>query len=147
MEPGLEAVALYASANKTALVILAKCLLNNRALRPGQFANALKSTFNEAVAIAAAALTLSATVSIRGMSNDTGRSFRAGNMRSIQRRSAVVSPCFAKSMALRVNCSASPSSSCSAATVARLRAPLGRPPGFPLCPGLKVIRFVSSLFY
>jgi hypothetical protein len=50
MEPALEAVALYASANKTALVILAKCLLNNGALRPGQFANALKSTFNEAEA-------------------------------------------------------------------------------------------------
>ncbi len=31
------------------------------------------------------------------------------------------------------------SSNCSAATVARLRAPMGRPWGFPLCPGLKGI--------
>jgi hypothetical protein len=50
MEPALEAVALYAGATKTALVILAKCLMNNGALKPGQFANALKSTFNEAEA-------------------------------------------------------------------------------------------------
>jgi regulator of protease activity HflC (stomatin/prohibitin superfamily) len=35
--------------------------------------------------------------------------------------------------------SASPSSNFSAATVARFRAPLGRPSGLPLCPGLKVI--------
>ena len=32
------------------------------------------------------------TVSMRGMSNDTGRSLRAGNIRSMQSRRAVVSP-------------------------------------------------------
>jgi regulator of protease activity HflC (stomatin/prohibitin superfamily) len=43
---------------------------------------------------------------------------------------------------LNIECviaSASPSSNWSAATVAWFRAPLGRPSGLPLCPGLKVI--------
>ena len=43
---------------------------------------------------------------------------------------------------LNIECviaSASPSSNCSAATVAWFRAPLGRPSGLPLCPGLIVI--------
>ena len=47
MEPALEAAALYASATQNALVILTKCLLNNQALKVGQFPNALKATFNE----------------------------------------------------------------------------------------------------
>jgi hypothetical protein len=45
-----EVAALYASATTSAFVILAKCLLNNGALKPGQFPAALKSTFNEAEA-------------------------------------------------------------------------------------------------
>jgi hypothetical protein len=49
MDP-TEIAALYASATQTAFVILTKCLLNNGALQPGQFAQALKSTFNEAEA-------------------------------------------------------------------------------------------------
>ena len=44
-----------------------------------------------------------------------------------------MSPSLASSIALRVNASASPSSKRSAATVARLRAPRGRPLGLPLC--------------
>jgi hypothetical protein len=43
---------------------------------------------------------------------------------------------------LNIECviaSASPSSNCSAATVAWFRAPLGHPSGLPLCPGLIVI--------
>ena len=43
---------------------------------------------------------------------------------------------------LNIECviaSAPPSSNCSAATVAWFRAPLGRPSGLRLCPGLKVI--------
>jgi hypothetical protein len=47
MSHELQAVALFASATQNALVILAKCLMNNGALKPGQFPNALKSTFNE----------------------------------------------------------------------------------------------------
>jgi len=47
MEPSLEAAALYASAIQNTFVILAKCLLNNQALKPGQFSAALKATFNE----------------------------------------------------------------------------------------------------
>ena len=47
MDPTLKALALYTSATQNALVILAKCLMNNGALKPGQFSAALKSTFNE----------------------------------------------------------------------------------------------------
>jgi len=39
-------LAYIASASQQALVILAKCLMNNGALRPGQFSAALKDTFN-----------------------------------------------------------------------------------------------------
>jgi hypothetical protein len=45
--PELKALALYASATQNAFVILAKCLMNNGALKPGQFPKALKETFNE----------------------------------------------------------------------------------------------------
>lgn len=47
LTPEMKALALYASATQNALVIMAKCLMNNGALRPGQFSNALKATFNE----------------------------------------------------------------------------------------------------
>jgi hypothetical protein len=47
MDQALEALALHANATKIAFAILTKCLLNNGALRPGQFSAALKSTFNE----------------------------------------------------------------------------------------------------
>ena len=51
MDPQILAVAsLYASATQNAFVILTKCLMNNGALKPGQFSSALKSTFNEAEA-------------------------------------------------------------------------------------------------
>ena len=52
-----------------------------------------------------------------------------------------MSPCFAKSIALRVSAYASPSSKVSAAIVALLRAPPGRPWGLPLCPGWNVMDF------
>jgi hypothetical protein len=50
VEPALEVAALYANATQIAFVILAKCLLNNGALKPGQFASAIKATFNESEA-------------------------------------------------------------------------------------------------
>jgi hypothetical protein len=50
MEPAFEASALLANGSQMAIVILVKCLLNNGALNPGQFAAALKATFNEAEA-------------------------------------------------------------------------------------------------
>src|ERR1700720_225050 len=59
---------------------------------------------------------------------------RGGRSRSRQRRSAVVSPSFARSIAFRVSTSASPSSSASTASVVLLRAPRGLPLGFPLWP-------------
>ena len=49
MDPQLLAVAtLYAGATQNAFVVLAKCLVDNGALKPGQFSSAIKSTFNEA---------------------------------------------------------------------------------------------------
>jgi hypothetical protein len=41
-----ELIALLSNATLNSLVILHKCLLNNGALRPGQFSKALKDTFN-----------------------------------------------------------------------------------------------------
>jgi hypothetical protein len=46
MADPLDAIALKNNAMLCAFVILAKCLTNNGALRPGQFSDALKSTFN-----------------------------------------------------------------------------------------------------
>ncbi len=43
----MKALAHHANATQVALVVMAKCLMNNGALRPGQFSNALKTTFNE----------------------------------------------------------------------------------------------------
>ncbi|MFZ0095292.1 MAG: hypothetical protein WB540_16590 [Pseudolabrys sp.] len=46
MDPQLLAVAaLYAGATQNAFVVLAKCLVDNGALKPGQFSSAIKSTF------------------------------------------------------------------------------------------------------
>ena len=59
----------------------------------------------------------SAIVSIVGSAKVTGRSLRTGARRSRQRRIATVSPPSAISTALRVNLSASPSSSASMASV------------------------------
>jgi hypothetical protein len=47
LTPEMKALALHASATQNAFVILAKCLMNNGALKPGQFPKALKETFNE----------------------------------------------------------------------------------------------------
>jgi hypothetical protein len=47
LTPEMKAVALIASATQNALVILSKCLMNNGALKPGQYPKALKDTFNE----------------------------------------------------------------------------------------------------
>jgi hypothetical protein len=47
LSPEMKALALLSSATQNAFVILAKCLMNNRALKPGQFPKALKDTFNE----------------------------------------------------------------------------------------------------
>lgn len=41
-----EETRLKLSASQHVFVMLAKCLLNNRALRPGQLSGALKATFN-----------------------------------------------------------------------------------------------------
>jgi hypothetical protein len=65
-----------------------------------------------------------------GKSITTRTSLRGGRRRSMHRRRAVVSPARARSTALRVRASASPSSSARAAWVLRLRAPFGRP-GLP----------------
>ena len=46
----LDKLVLSNNATQQAFVILAKCLLNNGALKPGQFSQALKITFNEAEA-------------------------------------------------------------------------------------------------
>jgi len=80
---------------------------------------------------AATAFATSAALAIGGSSNAMGRSLRGGTRRSMQRRSAVVSPASASAMAFRVRASASPSSKDSAAIVERLRAPFGRPAGLP----------------
>jgi hypothetical protein len=47
LSPEMMALAYNASATQNALVILAKCLMNNGALKPGQYQNAIKATFNE----------------------------------------------------------------------------------------------------
>jgi len=43
-----QALALVMNATQQALASLNKCLLNNGALRPGQFSGAIKETFNHA---------------------------------------------------------------------------------------------------
>ena len=50
LSPELKALSLIGSATQSAFVVLAKCLLDNGALKPGQFPAALKQTFNEAEA-------------------------------------------------------------------------------------------------
>ena len=72
-----------------------------------------------------------------GMSNGAGLSLRGGMILSRHKRKAVVSPSNARSIAFRVRASASPSNNASMASVALLRAPLGRPEGLPDWPGLK----------
>jgi hypothetical protein len=47
LTPEMKALAHYANGMQVALVVMANCLMNNGALRPGQFSNALKATFNE----------------------------------------------------------------------------------------------------
>src|ERR1035441_769952 len=74
------------------------------------------------------------TLSTGGRIKCIGRSLRGGMSRSKQRRSAVMSPARASSIAFRVSCSASPSSKDSISKVAWLRLPGGRPDGLPLVP-------------
>jgi len=50
LTPEMKALAHATSAAQNAFVILAKCLMNNGALKPGQFSAALKQTFSEAEA-------------------------------------------------------------------------------------------------
>jgi hypothetical protein len=47
MKDAFEAIAYSNNATHQALAILTKCLLNNGALRPGQFSSALKAALNE----------------------------------------------------------------------------------------------------
>src|SRR5215813_12730187 len=75
----------------------------------------------------AAAATLSAGLSSGGNSQATGSPFRAGARRSMHRRMAAISPCFAISIALRPIASASSANKLSISSVARLREP--RPAG------------------
>jgi hypothetical protein len=51
MKDPLEAIALSNNATLVALVELVKCLTKNGALAPGQFSNALKTTFNHPEAV------------------------------------------------------------------------------------------------
>ena len=92
-----------------------------------------KQVFPEATAASIAAMAAPASAAERnsGRANIVGRSRRGGRIRSRQRRNAIESPASARSIALRVSASASPSSNASAARVARWRAPLGLPAGFP----------------
>jgi hypothetical protein len=46
MDPSLGVAMLYANATQNAFVVLAKCLLNNGALKQGQFSSAIKSALN-----------------------------------------------------------------------------------------------------
>jgi hypothetical protein len=43
MDKTVEVIALYASATQNALVTLSKCLMDNGALKPGQFSSVFKS--------------------------------------------------------------------------------------------------------
>ena len=79
----------------------------------------------------------SAKLLIGPSSNVTARSRRRGISRSRQSRSAVESPPLAFSSSLRIIASNSPSRRSSAASVALLRDPFGRPAGLPLCPASK----------
>jgi hypothetical protein len=48
MDPAaLGMAAVYASITQNAFVILTKCLMNNGALKPGQFSSAIKAKLNE----------------------------------------------------------------------------------------------------
>jgi hypothetical protein len=47
MSDPYEAIALTSNGTLQAFAILTKCLLNNGALRPGQFQSSIKETFNE----------------------------------------------------------------------------------------------------
>ena len=47
MKDAFEAIAYSNNATHQALAVLTKCLVNNGALKPGQFSSALKDTFNE----------------------------------------------------------------------------------------------------
>ena len=87
----------------------------------------------EATALAIAAIVPAASPALckAGSLKLTGRSRRGGKIRSRHSRIAVLSPASAISTTFRVSASASPSSSASAASVVRWRAPLGLPPGFP----------------
>ena len=60
------------------------------------------------------------------------RSLGIGSTRSRHNRSACICPFFASSTTFLINCSASPSSNCSANNVARFRLPTGLPDGLPL---------------
>jgi hypothetical protein len=72
---------------------------------------------------------ISAALSIGGGANFTVRSQHGGRIRSRQSRIAVGSPTRARSMALRVRASDSPSSSAAAAMDSLLRQPVRRPLG------------------
>src|SRR5690606_7006218 len=61
----------------------------------------------------------------------------AGQSRPTRKRAMAASPARARSITRRQSASPSPSKSASARRVVRLRAPLGRPAGFPECPGAK----------
>ena len=50
MDPGFGAAMAYAGATQNALAILAKCLMDNGALKPGQFPAAIRARLNGAEA-------------------------------------------------------------------------------------------------
>jgi hypothetical protein len=89
----------------------------------------------QAVMTADDALTASAALSIFGISNSTVRS-RGGTRVPSRARTMGESPPRAFSTALAPRASPWPSINASTARVTRFRALLGRPFGFPLCPGL-----------
>ena len=84
-----------------------------------------------AARIAATALVAPSGLAMTGRPNATVLSLRGGTMRSMHRRSAVVSPASASSTAFRTSLSASPSSRASAASVALCPGAL-RPTGIAL---------------
>ena len=50
MDLGFGAATVYAGATQNALAILAKCLVDNGALKPGQFSAAIRATLSKAEA-------------------------------------------------------------------------------------------------
>jgi hypothetical protein len=105
--------------------------------------------FVRAVPKTGARRSASAAVSILGNSNSTARSRRGGTSVFSSARNMMASPAPLSAFltALAAKASAWPWIRSSTARLTRLREPLGRPLGLPLCPGSKGRpRFISAVF-